>query len=132
MGGGYLPVLDDHPSPIQIFQLWQVYIENVNSLLKITHVPTVQPQVLTAITNLEGVSKSTEALMFGIYVMAITSMDENEVLRIFHEPKQALLTRYLSSTQQALINADYMKVDDLIVLQAHVLYLVRMPPRMKC
>jgi hypothetical protein len=132
VGGGYLPVLDDHPSPIQIFQLWQVYIENVNCLLKITHVPTVQSQFLNSITNLEGLSKSNEALMFGIYVMAITSMDENEVLRIFHEPKQALLTRYLSSTQQALINADYMKVDDLVVLQAYVLYLVRMPRHDQC
>lgn len=80
--------------------------------------------MLGAITNLEGAPKNIEALMFGIYVMAITSMDENEVLKIFHETKQSLLFRYLSSTQQALINANYMKVDDLLVLQAYVLYLV--------
>lgn len=81
--------------------------------------------MLGAITNLESAPKNIEALLFGIYVMAITSMDENEVLRIFHEPKKPLLTRYLSSTQQALINANYMKVDDLVVLQAYVLYLVQ-------
>jgi hypothetical protein len=124
VGGSYTSVTEDHPSPILIFQLWQIYIDNINSLLKITHVPTVQAQVLGAVTNLDDAPKNIEALMFGIYVMAITSLDEKDVLKLFNEPKQSVLVRYLSATQQALINANYMKVDDLLVLQAYVLYLV--------
>lgn len=124
VGGSYASITSDHPSPIQIFQLWQIYIDNINSLLKITHVPTVQAQVLDATTRLDRAPKNIEALMFGIYCMAITSLEDSEVLKLFNEPKQTILVRFLASTQQALINANYMKVDDLLVLQAYVLYLV--------
>ena len=113
-----------HPNPIQIFQLWQIYIDNINSLLKITHVPTVQPQILQAASSLDKTPKNIEALMFGLYLMAVTSMEENDVMRMFNESKQHVLTRYLSATQQALVNASFMRVDDAILLQAYVLYLV--------
>ncbi|KAK6845968.1 C6 transcription factor [Apiospora arundinis] len=29
-----------HPEPIQIFRLWQIYLDNVDPLLKVTHTPT--------------------------------------------------------------------------------------------
>lgn len=124
VGGSFVLVTHSHPNPIQIFQLWQVYIDNINSILKMTHIPTIQPQILEAASHLEKTPKNIEALMFGIYLMAITSMEEKEVQRLFNQSKQSLLTRFLSATQQALINASFMKVDDLIVLQAFVLYLV--------
>lgn len=92
--------------------------------MKITHVPTIQPQILQAASNLDKAPKNIEALMFGVYLMAITSMEDRDVLIMFNEPKQQLLTRYLSATQQALVNASFMKIDDAIVLQAFVLYLV--------
>lgn len=119
-----------HPNPIQIFQLWQLYIDNVNSLLKITHVPTIQPQILQAASNLDKVPKNIEAFMFGVYVMAITSMEERHAQSMFSESKQQLLTRYLPATQQALVNAEFMRVDDPLVLQAFVLYLVRSTPNL--
>lgn len=62
--------------------------------------------------------------MFGVYLMALTSMEDRDVENMFHEPKQHLLTRYLSATQQALVNASFMKIDDAVTLQAFVLYLV--------
>lgn len=125
VGGQFAPVTQVHPNPIQIFQLWQVYIDNINSLLKITHVPTIQPQILQAASSLDRAPKNIEALMFGIYVMALTSMEERDVQTMFNEPKQHVLTRFLSATQQALVNVSFMKIDDAIVLQAFVLYLVR-------
>lgn len=125
VGGSFVSVTPVHPNPIQIFQLWQVYIDNINSLLKITHVPSIQPQMLQAASNLENAPKNIEALMFGVYLMAITSMEDSAVQSMFNESKNQLLTRYLSATQQALINASFMRVDDPILLQAFVLYLVR-------
>lgn len=56
--------------------------------------------------------------------MALTSMEERDVQTMFNEPKQHVLTRFLSATQQALVNVSFMKIDDAIVLQAFVLYLV--------
>ncbi|KAH7017663.1 fungal-specific transcription factor domain-containing protein [Ilyonectria destructans] len=123
IGGQPGPLAQYHPSPIHIFQLWQIYIDNINPLLKITHVPTVQAQIIEASSNIEKAPKSIEALMFSIYLMAITSLEDDDVQRMFNEPKQELLGRYHTATQQAVTNAGFMRNNDPILLQAYLLYL---------
>jgi hypothetical protein len=127
VGGRAQSVTDAHPSTIHIVQLWQIYIDNINPLLKITHIPTIQGQVIGATSQLEKAPKNIEALMFAIYVMAITSLEEPDVHRMFGEPKRELLGRYFTALQQALLNAGFMRGDDFICLQAYVLYLVCSP-----
>jgi hypothetical protein len=131
VGGRSSPVTHLHPPPIMIFQLWQVYINNVNPLMRIIHIPTVQGQIIEASARLEKTPKGVEALMFAIYMMAITSLEEEDVQKMFEEPKMALLTRYHGALQQALINAGFMRSNDMVLLQAYLLYLVsqaRHPP----
>ncbi|KAJ5105093.1 hypothetical protein NUU61_002440 [Penicillium alfredii] len=72
-----------HPSAIQVFQLWQVYIINVNPLLKISHVPTLQPQILEAGVFERSTPQSLEALMFCVYFIAVKSMPDEEVQKTF-------------------------------------------------
>lgn len=114
---------DAHPPTIHIFQLWQIYIDNINPLLKITHIPTIQPQVIEASSSLDRAPKNIHALMFAIYVMAITSLDEEETEKRFQTPKRELLGRYFAALQQSLVNAGFMRDRDHITLQAFVLYL---------
>nr|XP_036583300.1 C6 transcription factor [Colletotrichum truncatum]KAF6792276.1 C6 transcription factor [Colletotrichum truncatum] len=113
-----------HPSPIQIFQLWQIYINNVNPLLKITHVPTVQGLIIEASASLEKIPKNVETLMFAIYLLAVTSLEDAEVAKMFNEPKTAVLSRFHTALQQALVNAGFMRTSDTMVLQAYMLYLI--------
>ncbi|TDZ53157.1 Aurofusarin cluster transcription factor aurR2 [Colletotrichum trifolii] len=113
-----------HPSPVQIFQLWQIYINNVNPLLKITHVPTVQGLIIDASANLEKVPKNVEALMFAIYLMAVTSLEDAVVAKMFNEPKSSILSSFHTALQQALVNAGFMRTSDTMVLQAYMLYLI--------
>ncbi|KAI1757174.1 fungal-specific transcription factor domain-containing protein [Xylaria castorea] len=115
-------VTDLHPSGVQIFQLWQIYLDNVNPLLKLTHTPTLQVQIIEASTNLTKVSKSLEALMFAIYLMAITSLTEDEAERTFNESRSNLLMKYEHGAQQALFNAGFMRMPDLTILQAYLLF----------
>ncbi|KAI0514767.1 fungal-specific transcription factor domain-containing protein [Xylaria bambusicola] len=122
IGGQSQSVTELHPSGIQIFQLWQIYLDNVNPLLKLTHTPTLQAQIIEASTNLTRVSKSLEALMFAIYLMAITSLNDDEVEQSFNGTRSNLLAKYQHGTQQALINAGFMRMPDLTVLQAYLLY----------
>ncbi|KAI3328967.1 hypothetical protein HD806DRAFT_530373 [Xylariaceae sp. AK1471] len=122
VGGQSQSLTELHPSAIQIFQLWQIYLDNVNPLLKLTHAPSLQVKIVEAGANLKKVSKSLEALMFAIYLMAITSLSEEEVEDTFHEPRVDLLTKYQHGTQQALFNAGFMRMPDLAVLQAYLLY----------
>ncbi|MBE3043515.1 fungal specific transcription factor domain-containing protein [Candidatus Bathyarchaeota archaeon] len=117
-----------HPSPIHIFQLWQVYINNINPLLRITHVPTAQGRVIEASANLERTPMGLEALMFAVYLMALISIDDAEVQVMFGEPRMQVLGRFHLAAQQALINAGLMRTNDITVLQAYILYLVcRLP-----
>lgn len=124
IGGAPNPVTHLHPNPIHIFQLWQIYIDNINPLLKITHIPTVQPQVLQAASQIDRAPNNIEALMFSIYLMAITSLEDADVQTRFQAPKKVLIGRYTAAVQQALINASFMRVNDSLVLQSFVLYLV--------
>lgn len=113
-----------HPSPVHIFRLWQTYLDNVNPLTKLFHAPSIQQQLLEATANLENLPKGLEALMFGIYAMAIASLKDDECQKAFGEGKLVLLSRHHAMARQGLINAGYLRSSDLIVLQAFALYLV--------
>ncbi|KAI1381965.1 hypothetical protein F4677DRAFT_451912 [Hypoxylon crocopeplum] len=124
VGGQFESVTDQHPTAIQIFQLWQIYLNNVNPLLKLTHTPTLQVRIIEAGASLDKVSRPLEALMFSIYLMAITSLDEAECQATFNESRTALLAKYYYAAQQALLNAGFMRNPDLTLLQAYLLYLL--------
>lgn len=124
VGGTQASVTNSHPSAIQILQLWQIYISNVNPLLKISHVPTLQGQIIGAGANPAKISRPLEALMFSIYFIAVTSMKEEEVQSMFGEDRNVLLSKYHTAAQQALVNAGFMRSTELMVLQAYTLYLV--------
>jgi hypothetical protein len=113
-----------HPSSTQIIQLWQIYINNVNPLLKTSHVPTLQPQIIEACTNSTNMPKPISALMFGIYLTAINSMDDKEVRNILGSDKPTAFARYRQSIEQELIDVGFMKSSEFMVLQAYFLYLV--------
>lgn len=123
IGGQFESVTHQHPSTIHIIQLWQIYLDNVNPLLKLTHTPTLQVRIIEAGANLEKVSRPLEALMFSIYLMAITSIDEEECQTLFAESRTSLLAKYYYASQQALLNAGFMRNPDLTLIQAYLLHL---------
>ncbi|KAB8270239.1 fungal-specific transcription factor domain-containing protein [Aspergillus minisclerotigenes] len=89
--GSPAQITDLHPPAIKMFQLWQVYINNVNPLLKISHVPTLQAQVVEAAADPAKISKPLEALMFGIYLVAVLSLTDEEVEATFDEGKALMV-----------------------------------------
>ncbi|KAK3390530.1 fungal-specific transcription factor domain-containing protein [Podospora didyma] len=124
VGGTQASVTNAHPSAIQVFQLWQIYINNVNPLLKLSHISTLQAQIISASANPGKIAKPLEALMFAIYFSAITSMTEEEAQSTFGEDRAILLNKFHAATQQALVNAGFMRSTELMVLQALFLYLL--------
>lgn len=113
-----------HPQPVQIFKLWQVYLDNINPLIKVFHAPTVQQTILDASSNLDDIPRSVEALLFAMYSIALSSLGDVECESIMGEPKPVLTQRFRSGAQFALINAAFLRTSDLMVLQALVLFLV--------
>lgn len=122
--GNQQPITSCHPPVKEILQLWQIYVDNVEPLIKIMHVPSVQSRLIRTVTNLQQACKSMEALMFAIYTMAVVSMSEEEAQNMFMSPKKEVLGFYVSTLQQALHNAGFLQNKDFTCLQAYVLYLV--------
>ncbi|EFQ96767.1 fungal specific transcription factor domain-containing protein [Nannizzia gypsea CBS 118893] len=120
----YIDLHGMHPPAPQLFQLWQVYLNNVNPIVKIFHAQTVQRMVLDAAADLRSVSRSTEALLFAIYTAAVTSTDEETCLRLLAESRVALISRFSKATKQALTNAEFLRSTNIITLQALTLYLL--------
>ncbi len=113
-----------HPQPMNIFRLWQTFLDNVNPLTKVIHAPTVQQQVLEASGHIDTLSRSMESLMFAIYACAVTSMTDAECHSILGEARLSVLNRYRYATWQSLLGAAFIKASDMVLLQAFTLYLV--------
>lgn len=69
-----------HPLPSQIPFLLDVFSENVNSVMRFVHVPTVTKMARDLRgSDMTSLTPANEALMFSIYYAAITSMEEDDV-----------------------------------------------------
>ena len=113
-----------HPEQLKIFKLWQIYLENVNPLLKVTHAPTLQARIIDGASDLANIDPNLEALMFGIYCMAILSLDEDSCYAALGSARADLLTTYQFGCQQALVNCGLLRSQDRDCLTAFYLYLV--------
>lgn len=119
-----VPLSTLHPSHVQIFRLWQVYSDNINPLVKVTHAPTLQASILDAAVDPKGISHELEAVMFSIYCVALITMSEEDCQVMLGEPKTKLLSKYHDACRQALINCGFLRSRDRDCLTAYFLYLV--------
>jgi hypothetical protein len=113
-----------HPNQIHIFKLWQVYIENFDPLLKVTHTPTLQGRIINAAGDVTNIDPTLEALMFSIYCVAIFSLGHKDCLKQFGQSREALLSQYQLGAREALLNCTFLRSGDRDVLTALHFYLV--------
>ncbi|KAL8765009.1 MAG: hypothetical protein Q9203_006766 [Teloschistes exilis] len=112
-----------HPQPINIFRLWQTYLNSVYPLSMLFHAPTVQQQILDASADLDNVSETMEALMFAIYYAAVVALTAEDCEAMFGLSQSVVVNKYMLATQQALNAAKLLKNMDMTVLQALVIFL---------
>ncbi|RFU32729.1 hypothetical protein B7463_g3594, partial [Scytalidium lignicola] len=113
-----------HPMPSQLSFYWEIFVENVNPLVKIIHVPTMSKVIKEMQGSVDSLSRSTEALLFAIYFATITSMTTEEVQVNFGIEKTVLLKRYRFGVEQALARAGFLNTNEIVTVQAFVLFLV--------
>jgi len=124
---GDLPSLsleDVQPEPVQIFRMWQIFLDRVNPLSKVIHVPTVQPYVVESATGSQTIPANYQALIFAIYNNAVMAMDQAECLKVLGCSKEAAHKKFAAGVRNYLVQVQFMKQHDLVVLQALTLYLV--------
>lgn len=116
-----------YPKREQLFGAWELYQSNVNPLLKLLHAPTFQVRLEEAAANPHAVSRKFDALVFAMCFIAINSASNEDCEGIFFAPKAEVLDTLQNMTSRALVAADILRSDDLEVLTAFSLFLVRDP-----
>ncbi|RMD42785.1 hypothetical protein DV735_g2311, partial [Chaetothyriales sp. CBS 134920] len=117
---------EQHPSHPEAMRLWEIYTQNVESLCKILHTPTVVKTVEAVSQNPDEASREDECLLFVIYFCAVFSMLDVNCLQEFKVSRMRLMSKYRLAFCQALVNASWLKTKALPVLQAYVLFLIAM------
>ena len=113
-----------HPGQVHIFRLWQIYLDNVNPLLKVTHTPTLQSRIIDAAGDVANVNPTMAALMFAIYCVATASLTDEESQALFGSSRWDLLRGYQFGCQQALLSCGVVRSASRDSLTALYLYLV--------
>ncbi|EWG46089.1 hypothetical protein FVEG_06682 [Fusarium verticillioides 7600] len=117
------------PEPVHIFRLWQLFVDRVNPLTKIIHVPSVQPFALEMATDINKIPLNYQALLFAIFTMATVSLTEAECLQMLGTSRDEALRRYTIGTKVALTKFNFLKNYDMVALQALLLYLLSLQNR---
>lgn len=113
-----------HPPVARIVALWQVFVDSVDPVLKIIHVPTTQQQLVAASEDLSKVPASFECLMFAIYYGAICSMQWSVSHETFPiEERHMLLDRYRVGFERACTKARLLSAPNVTTIQALAIWI---------
>ncbi|KAI1820370.1 fungal-specific transcription factor domain-containing protein [Xylaria intraflava] len=117
------------PDVAHVFRLWQLFIDRVNPLTKVVHIPSLQPYVMDAATDINRVPLAYQALLFSIYTMAIVSTTAAECIEFFGMPREDALNRFTKGTKLALTRVNFFNTCNMTVLQALVFYMLSLEGR---
>lgn len=108
-------------------KLCQIYLQRVDPFFKILHRPSLSAFLIDGkpYLNYAPESVAPKALKYAVCFAAICSLDEDEYKHIFKTNKSLVVERYQQEAESMLAQADYITTNDLTVLQAFVLFLVR-------
>lgn len=115
------------PTRWQATQLWQAYLNNVDTLVKLLHVPTTQPKFFAAVNNPKDAPHDVHALLFAIYFAAVTSLRSADVLIMLGQDRQAALDAYQRGLEASLHLGCFLDAPTIVSLQAMAIYLVTAP-----
>lgn len=115
------------PTSAHVFRLWQIYIDRVNPLSKVIHVPSLQPYLVEACVGMENIPQNIQGLLFAVFLMAIIAMREEETQEYLGMPREQAFTRFSSGTRRTLRNQDFLCKNDLVIIQTLAVYTVGIP-----
>lgn len=119
-----IDLLSFHPTQVNIFKLWQIYLDNVDPLLKVTHTPTMQTRIINATGDLSKLQPAFEALMFSIYCIVLYTLTDDECVAILDASRESVLPAFRLGVHQSLRKAAALRGDNLDCLTAMFLYFV--------
>lgn len=123
----------DHPSELHKAILIQFYFSNVHPLCKLLHGPTIKTLIFDTIRSETPkcdipTPSSVEAIAFAMYFAAVTSMSDDDCLKLLETSKADLVVRYKSGVEIALSRANFLSSNEITTLQGLTLYIVSLSP----
>ncbi|KAL4983687.1 hypothetical protein BDW68DRAFT_29301 [Aspergillus falconensis] len=112
-----------HPSIHQAVALFDIFNMNVAPLVRVFHMPTLHHLFWDAVASMDSIDRNIEALLFAIYYAAIISLDPSQCIELLGYPRSSVLETYRFAVEQATARADLLNTQNLILLQATVLFL---------
>ncbi|OKL60739.1 hypothetical protein UA08_04249 [Talaromyces atroroseus] len=114
-----------YPQPFQIWTLWDVYMKNVAPLISLLHIPSVERMIGQRRANPDpDPDLAQEALTLAICFAAVVSMTPQQCLSILNEDHDVCIRNYKISVEQTLAKANLISTQNILVLQAAVLFLL--------
>ncbi|KAH7482695.1 hypothetical protein FOMA001_g6593 [Fusarium oxysporum f. sp. matthiolae] len=112
-----------HPLPAQGSFLWQIYLENIEPLVKVLHIPTMSRLMTQVRRGEHDLRPGDEALVFAIYYSAVTSMETQEVEANLGASQSHFISQFRFALEQALAKSNLLNTTNMAMLQAFVIYL---------
>lgn len=72
-----------YPASNLLAFLWQTYIDNVDPIIKVLHVPTITEVIRLSDGGFDKLSPGMRALIFSISLAAVTSLSDTDVSASF-------------------------------------------------
>ncbi|KAI2826062.1 transcriptional regulator family: Fungal Specific TF [Aspergillus niger] len=108
-----------HPCQWQSTQLWQTFLNRIDPIIKILHVPSTQPRIFAAINEPAAAPADLHALLFAIFFAATTSVLAEDPA---HEQRRSEVKRYQQGLELALYQSNFLDAPTLTSLQAISIY----------
>lgn len=113
-----------HPPYHILLKLWDIYVDRVDPLMKILHLPTFWSSLMNVLQHPQDISKSLEALICAFYLAIITSLEEDECRGLLGGQKSVIFARYERAARRALRTAGFLHTSSPMTLRAYVMFLV--------
>ena len=104
--------------------LWEIYTRNVDPVMKVFHIPSMNNVVQHAILNSGENAIEVDCLLAAIKFAAVTSLTDEECLLSFSAPRLSLLKTFRKEVRSMLDTCNFLGSHDLTTLQSYVIFLV--------
>ncbi|KAK1994063.1 fungal-specific transcription factor domain-containing protein [Colletotrichum falcatum] len=102
--------------------LWRVFLDRVDPVTRVVHVPTLHTRVVDAINDFTGVPLATAALLFSIFLTASGSLSRQEHWNELGRGQAEAIADFTLGLKLALTELNYLKNHNLEVLCSLALY----------
>lgn len=105
--------------------LWEIYKQKIDPIMKVLHIPSMQSQFLSTLSDPNQLPKGMTSLVAAIKFAAVLSLRDEQCWAAMGYSRQTLLSRFRADVHQTLNDSNFLTSHDLVSLQAYVIFLVR-------